>query len=182
MNPQLQPQLANQWVSLRPLQAEDFDPLYAVASDPLLWEQHPNPDRYKKEVFENYFTGAMESKGALLISSAISHQIIGCSRYYDHFPEQHEIKIGYTFISRTCWGLPYNRAAKTLMLKHAFEFVDEVIFHVGEHNQRSRRAMTKLGAEIIGEEMVTYYGESPKKNVVFRICKSKWKAEKNITE
>jgi hypothetical protein len=42
--------LKNELVALTPLLAEHFNELYLVAADPLIWEQHPNPDRYKKEV------------------------------------------------------------------------------------------------------------------------------------
>ena len=175
MQPNLQLQLSNEWVTLRPLQEDDFENLFEVASDPLLWEQHPNPDRYKREVFQNYFKGALESKGALLITSSITGKVIGCSRYYDWVEMDSEIKIGYTFFARECWGKPFNRSTKKLMLDYAFGFADSVIFHVGSENHRSRKAMTKLGAILIGEETVAYYGEAPKTNVVFRIKKSEWK-------
>ncbi len=167
----LQPfNLSDQWVQLIPLQENDFERLYEVAQDPLIWEQHPNPDRYKREVFLNYFKGAVESKGAFLILNADS-QVIGCTRFYDYFPEKSEIKIGYTFFSRACWGRPYNRSAKMLMLNHAFQYVDQVIFHVGANNIRSQKAMEKLGAIKIGEELVAYYGEASRNNFVYRIEK-----------
>lgn len=171
----LQPaQLANDKVALTPLLESDWDALYPVASDPGIWEQHPNPDRWQEPVFRNYFTGAMESKGAFLIRDAASGEPIGCSRYYDHDPEKKELKIGYTFFARSTWQKGYNRAAKHLMLAHAFTFVDTVIFHVGEQNMRSRTAMEKLGAEQIGIEAVAYYGEAVKNNVVYRIRKESW--------
>jgi N-acetyltransferase len=47
----LQPVLKGQLLELRPLRPEDFTELYPVASDPLIWEQHANKDRYKEEVF-----------------------------------------------------------------------------------------------------------------------------------
>ena len=37
----LQPILENENVKLLPLQEDDFEVLYQVASDPLIWEQHP---------------------------------------------------------------------------------------------------------------------------------------------
>jgi RimJ/RimL family protein N-acetyltransferase len=158
-------------VLLTPLKPEDFGRLYAVASDPLIWEQHPNPDRYKREVFENYFKGAIESEGALLIQNAQTEEVVGCSRFYDHEPENSVVKIGYTFFGRSAWGKGYNQASKKLMLDHAFDYVDAVIFHVGEKNMRSRIAMTRLGAELIGLEEVAYYGESSRMNCVFQIRK-----------
>lgn len=169
------PTLQNDLVVLQPLAAEDFERLLAVASDPLIWEQHPNPDRYKREVFATYFQGAIESGGALLVSDAATGEVIGCSRFYDYESEQQEVKIGYTFFARRCWGKGYNAEAKHLMLQHAFQYADSVIFHVGAQNKRSRRAMEKLGAEFLGEETVAYYGEAPKQNVVFRIRKGDWK-------
>ncbi len=170
----LQPlHLRNEWVVLRPLQSNDFEALYTVASDPLIWEQHPNPDRYKKEVFANYFEGAMISRGAMLILDT-NESIIGSSRFYDHQIELDEIKIGYTFFSRSCWGKPFNRSTKQLMVEHAFQYVNNVIFNIGAQNFRSQKAIAKIGAIKIGEEEVAYYGETPKINFVYRIRKADW--------
>lgn len=174
MQPNWQPNLSNALVQLSPLHTDDFETLYAVASDPLIWEQHPNPDRYKREVFANYFTGAMESGGALLIRDATTHAILGCSRFYDYLPEQNEVKIGYTFFSRNCWGKGINRAVKHLMIAHALQYVNTIIFHVGANNLRSRKAMEKLGARFMGEEEVAYYGEASRLNVVYAITKQDW--------
>ncbi len=168
----LQPfNLKDEWVKLIPLQKTDFELLYDVAKDPLIWEQHPNPDRYKRDIFLNYFKGAMESNGAFLIKNH-EDQVIGCTRFYDFFPEKKEIKIGYTFFSRSAWGKPYNRSTKLLMLDYAFKYVDRVIFHVGANNIRSQKAMEKLGAVKIGEELIAYYGEASRNNFVYKITKA----------
>jgi RimJ/RimL family protein N-acetyltransferase len=166
----LQPtHLRDQYVILTPLSEDDLEPLFAVASDPLIWEQHPNPDRYKRDVFSNYFRGAMESGGAFLIKNADTEEVIGCTRFYDHSPEQKEVKIGYTFFGRSSWGKGFNVATKNLMIRHALAAVDTVIFHVGVNNLRSRRAMEKLGAQLEGFLDVAYYGESTKQNCVYTI-------------
>lgn len=171
----LQPQyLRDGLVSLSPLRTEDHDLLYSVASDPLIWEQHPNPDRYRPDVFANFFRGAIESGGALLIRDTTSGSALGSSRFYDHDPQQGEIKIGYTFFTRSVWGKGHNPATKRLMLDHAFTFVDRVIFHVGVHNRRSRIAMERLGAVNDGELDVAYYGEPSRTNVVYRIDRETW--------
>lgn len=163
----LQPTLSNEHVSIRPLQADDFEALYAVACDPLLWEQHPNRDRYKREVFEVFFKGAMESGGAFLVSDAKTGQVIGSSRYYDLKDE--EVCIGYTFIARSHWGGVYNPALKRLMLDHAFKHVERVLFHIGAVNIRSQKAIERLGAKKIGELTMEYYGETEKLNFVYAI-------------
>ena len=170
----LQPlHLINDWVVLRPLQPIDLEPLFSVASDPLIWEQHPNPDRYRRDVFETYFKGALASGGAFLIRD-VRGEVVGCSRFYEFDSDLREVKIGYTFFARQCWGQPYNRSTKRLMLDHAFLYVDQVLFHVGANNIRSQKAMDKLGAELTGQEDVAYYGEQPRTNFVYRIRKSDW--------
>ena len=45
--------LQNELIKLVPLHENDFEELYEVASDPLVWEQHPNKLRYQREVFQN---------------------------------------------------------------------------------------------------------------------------------
>jgi RimJ/RimL family protein N-acetyltransferase len=170
----LQPALEDAWIRLRGLKSEDFEPLYAVASDPLIWEQHPNRDRYQRDVFATYFKGAMESGGAFLVSDASTGQVIGSSRYYDLHAAQRSVAIGYTFIARQYWARGYNRRLKTLMLDHAFQFVDQVEFHVGANNLRSRKAMEKLGGTLVGEVTMSYYGEPSRPNVIYRISKAEW--------
>lgn len=171
---ELQPRIANPWIRLEPLAAGDFEALYGVAKDPLIWEQHPNRERYQREVFANYFKGAIESGGAFRVIDNTTDTLIGCSRYYEANEAERSVAIGYTFIARSHWGGPSNRALKTLMLEHAFHGVDRVIFHVGAANLRSRKAMQKLGAIQIGEVMMSYYGEPSRANVVYKIDKLDW--------
>jgi len=161
--------LVNDIVELVPLKQSDFEELYAVASDPLIWEQHPNPDRYKKEVFEVYFKGAIASGGAFLIKDPSTNDILGCTRFYDFNETEKSVLIGYTFFARSCWGRGINHAVKHLMLDYAFQFVDKVIFHVGANNIRSQKAMEKLGAVNLGFEEVAYYGEATRTNIVYAI-------------
>lgn len=167
----LQPFLENQFVSIRPLKPEDFETLYAVANDPLLWEQHPNKDRYKREVFENFFKGAIESNGAFLVLDKATGKVIGSSRFYDLDAEKSSIAIGYTFIARDHWGGKYNHALKTLMVNHAFNFVNKVIFHIGAVNIRSQKAIEKFGAKKTGEIEMEYYGEPEKLNFIYEVEK-----------
>jgi len=170
----LQPSLSNRLVGIRPLTATDFEAMYSIASDPLLWEQHPNRDRYKREVFEVFFEGAMQSGGAFLVYDTATGRPIGSSRFYEVNVEQQSLKIGYTFLSRNCWGKGYNRALKLLMLAHAFTFADTVLFDIGAVNKRSQKAIEKLGAVRVGETEVSYYGEGKKLNYRYCIDRACW--------
>lgn len=166
--------LENDIIKLIPIKIEDFEILYNVAKDPLIWEQHPNPDRYKKEIFEIYFKGAIESKSAFLVLDKTQNIVIGSSRFYDLNLESKTIAIGYTFLSKSHWGGKYNTALKTLMLNYAFQFVEKVIFHIGAFNIRSQTAIQRLGALKIGEEEMSYYGEEKKLNFLYQIEKKHW--------
>ena len=141
----LQPVLEGELLRLRPLLSEDFQDLYAVASDPLIWEQHPNNDRYKEEVFREFFREALESGGALIALDSKDGQVIGSSRFHGYDSDKSEIEIGWTFLARSRWGGIYNGEMKQLMLRHAFRFVKSVVFLVGPENVRSQRAMEKIG-------------------------------------
>lgn len=166
--------LSNENVMLKPLQENDFEALFLQASNKEVWDQHPNKDRYKREVFQNFFDGAMESKGAFVIINQATNQIIGSTRFYNFDADENSIFIGYTFYGKEFWGKNYNSQVKKLMMDYIFQFVDFVNFHVGSNNMRSRKAMQKLGAENLGELEVAYFGEASKTNILYQIQKKYW--------
>src|SRR6266446_8174700 len=168
----LQPNLKGELIELRPLRPEDWDDLFSVASDPLIWEQHPESDRYKKDVFKVFFEEALESGGAFVITDKKSQQIIGSTRFYGYAPEKSEIEIGWTFLARRYWGGHYNAEMKRLLLNHAFKFAENVVFYVGEKNIRSQKAMERIGASRIGLVTRAYGNHPPALNVKYVIKKS----------
>jgi RimJ/RimL family protein N-acetyltransferase len=142
-----QPVLIGSSIKLRPLVADDFEVLQAAASDPLIWEQHPDPLRYQREVFrENFFLGGVSSRSAFVVEEKASARVIGSSRYYEWDPARREVAIGYTFLIRDHWGGGTNAEMKKLMLNHAFRWADLVWLHIGADNWRSRKAAEKIGA------------------------------------
>ena len=178
MNFNLQPTLENDFCILSPLEEKDFDSLYKVASDAKIWEQHPNKDRWKKEVFETFFEGAIKSKGAFKIINKETGEVVGSTRFYDFNQEEDFILIGYTFYAVSCWGKGFNLSVKKTMLDYLFKYVSKVRFHIGADNIRSQIAISKVGAKKIAEEEVAYFGEKPKLNFVYEIDKQDWKIEK----
>lgn len=147
----LQPTLQGKLVQLRPLQAADFDTLFAVAADRLIWEQHPASDRYQPAVFRAFFADALKSGGALIVHDVASRAVIGSSRYHAYDADRRQVEIGWTFLARPYWGGRYNAEMKFLMLRHAFPHVDRVVFVAGVENWRSRRALEKIGARRVAE-------------------------------
>ena len=168
----LQPYLKGKLLELRPLATDDWDELFEVASDSLIWEQHPERDRYKEGVFRIFFKDALESGGAFVIIDRKSRQMIGSTRFYGYDPEKSEIEIGWTFLARKFWGGRYNAEMKQLLLNHAFKFVESVVFFVGEDNVRSQKAMEKVGAIKVGTATRTYGNHPPARNVKYVIRKT----------
>jgi len=146
----LQPTLKGNLLELRPLSPEDFNSLFNVASDHLIWEQHPANNRHKKNVFEKFFQDAISSGGAVVAIDSKSKNIIGSSRYHSYDPNKSEVEIGWTFLARSHWGGVYNKEMKRLMLEYAFNYVNSVIFVVGVENIRSQRAVLKIGGKRVG--------------------------------
>jgi RimJ/RimL family protein N-acetyltransferase len=164
----LQPYLKGDLLELRPLCAEDYRDLYAVAADPLIWEQHPCNDRYQEDVFAAFFRDALASGGALIALDRKDGRVIGSSRFHGYDEQRSEIEIGWTFLARSHWGGAYNGEMKRLMLGHAFRFVESVVFLIGPHNFRSQRAVEKIGAvragsrqDASGRESFVYRIEAP---------------------
>lgn len=169
-----QPVLEGERLLLRPLKPDDWDALYAVASDPLVWELHPASDRWKEDVFRAYFADALAQGGALAVIDKDTGAVIGSSRMQGHDPaDGGSVEIGWTFLSRDYWGGAYNREMKRLMLSHALRFVERVDFRVGENNLRSRGAMEKIGGRLSDRDggiVLTVSG--PARHVVYEITRA----------
>jgi RimJ/RimL family protein N-acetyltransferase len=149
----LQPVLRGDLLELRPLRAEDFDGLFSVAADPLVWEQHPVKDRHEEDAFRSFFREQLESGGTLVAVDRADGSIVGSSRFHAYDEATSELEIGWTFLARSHWGGVYNREMKRLMLRHAFRFVDNVVFLVDPQNVRSQRAVEKIGAVRFGSRL-----------------------------
>jgi N-acetyltransferase len=171
---QLQPVLTGKLIELRPLKPEDFEALFRAASDPLVWEQHPESDRYQREIFQKYFDSGIESGGAFAIIDRNSGKVIGSSRYCHLNPAEREVEIGWTFLERAFWGGTYNWELKSLMLDHAFRFVDRVLFVVGENNTRSQKALLKIGAIFLKRVELPDRDGKLKTNHVFALSSRAW--------
>ncbi len=147
----IQPVLSGDQVVLRPLTSNDFEALYAVASDPAIWAMHPFPDRYKIEVFQGFFADAIASAGAFAVLDKASNNIVGSTRFANFDASHQTIEIGYTFSATACWRTGVNREVKALMLEHIFQFVGIVVFQIGAENYRSRTAVERLGGRLVLE-------------------------------
>lgn len=169
-----QPTLAGDLLTLRPLRPDDWDALYAVAADPLVWAQHPARDRYQEPVFRQFFADALASGGALVAVDRADGRVVGSSRYHAYDPAARTVEVGWSFLARSHWGGRYNGEMKRLMLAHAFAHADRVHFVIGRDNLRSRRAIERLGGALVGAVDRGAMGE----HVVYAITAERFAAER----
>ena len=165
-----QPILRGDLVTLRPLRPDDYDALFAVAADPLIWEQHPDKTRHQPTGFQRFFEEALASRGALIATETGTQQVIGSSRFHAYDPDLDEVEIGWSFLARAYWGGRYNAEMKRLMLRHAFRFVRRVVFLVGPENLRSQRAVERIGAVLVGHRQ----DGAGRESLVFAITAAGW--------
>ncbi|WP_295637587.1 GNAT family N-acetyltransferase [Novosphingobium sp.] len=166
-----QPTLTGEGLLLRPLAPQDWDALYAVASDPLIWELHPAHDRWREPVFRDFFANALKFKGAVVVIDLANEAIIGSSRWQGFDPERSSVEIGWTFLARKAWGGTWNRELKRLMIGHALQHVELVEFQVGEANVRSRRALEKIGGRLTDRTSVVDMADGPVRHVIYEITR-----------
>jgi RimJ/RimL family protein N-acetyltransferase len=166
----LQPTLRGELLELRPIRPDDFEELFRVGSDPLIWEQHPEHDRWTEPVFRRFFDGALECRGGLVALDRATGAMIGSSRYFGYDAERSVVEIGWSFLARAYWGGKYNGEMKRLMLENAFKGVERVIFIIGEENRRSRRAVEKIGAVLSTIEL----GARGANKVIYELTRARY--------
>lgn len=172
-----QPVLEGERLVLRPLRESDWDALYAVASDPRVWELHPAHDRWQEPVFREFFADAMANEGALVAIEKASGAMVGSSRFQGYDPaEGGSVEIGWTFLARRLWGGGLNAETKRLMLTQAFRFVERVLFRVGENNVVSRGAMKNIGGRLLDRTELTELAGKPVVHVIYEITRESFAA------
>lgn len=153
-----QPILEGERLLLRPLVADDWHALFAVAADREIWAGHPSHDRWQEPVFRAFFDDALVGGGALAIVDKANGALIGSSRFGAEGDAKlpGAIEIGWSFLARAYWGKGYNAEFKRLMLAHALAHYERVEFQVGADNVISRAAMTNIGGRIVPGVGATY--------------------------
>lgn len=140
--------LSNNLVKLIPMIKEDYNWIYAVASDPSIWEQHPDNKRYTPIGFTKYFKKLLDTDIPYIILDINTEQVIGATSFYQFNSKDESVAIGFTFLAKAYWGGIYNQSIKKLMMDFAFSELNKIIFHVREGNIRSQKAIEKIGGKI----------------------------------
>jgi RimJ/RimL family protein N-acetyltransferase len=79
-------------------------------------------------------------------------QFIGSTSYYEVAPAARALAIGHTWLGTPWWRTGHNTESKLLLLEHAFQTLGaaRVVWHTDVLNERSRAAISRLGATMEG--------------------------------
>ncbi|MDP2560406.1 GNAT family N-acetyltransferase [Psychrobium sp. 1_MG-2023] len=156
----LQPQsieLATDKVILKPLTQAHLDQFYRAGRCPSLWQWvKPNPCQSINDAaawLDIALTKvASGEQVAFVIIDRFSGQLVGSTRLCSIDLENKGIEIGFTFIVPEFQRSHINTHAKYLLLNYAFETLGaiRVQFKTHQHNQKSRNAIRRLGAQFEG--------------------------------
>ena len=174
--------LENSRVRLRPLELTDFEALKAVAFDPALW--HYTLTRADDAVsLAAYLRQAVEARQQGLrypfaIIDRATGELAGSTSYYNVAEADQRLSIGYTWVGTRFQRSGLNRAAKHLLLSHAFCQMryERVELETDSRNQKSRTAMARMGATEEGtlrSHRITQ-GGLRRDTVIFSIIRGEW--------
>jgi RimJ/RimL family protein N-acetyltransferase len=169
-------------ITLRPLQYTDADALVHAAADGELWNLTvtvvPSPttvDAYLKKALDGRDAGTVLPFVIVLKDTG---EMIGSTRLWKIDRLNRKLEIGSSWISARWQKTFVNTEAKYLLLRHAFELLDcvRVQFTTDEHNQASRQAILRLGAQqegIVRHERIMPDGRK-RNSVRFSIIDEEW--------
>ncbi len=171
MNPtfEFQPTLKGELVTMRPYSDLDWAALLSVASDTLIWEQHPIHRNWSEAVFRKSIEDALGEHGSLVATETATGRIIGHSRYSTRYVQSGELEIGWSFLARRYWGGRWNREMKRLMIAHALADWPMAVFRIGEHNLRSRLALERLGGRLLERDYEVWFEGQSLRHVLYAI-------------
>ncbi len=148
--------LTGETVELVPLEKRHFEELYLAASDKKLWELIP-VDCSKRETFDAAYNFALTERDKgnqypFVIYHKATNKIIGSTRFFEIYPLDKKLEIGWTWIVTEYWGTEINFECKLLLLNFCFDILKtrRVQIKTDSTNLRSRKAIEKIGGQFEG--------------------------------
>ncbi|REC63801.1 N-acetyltransferase [Chryseobacterium pennae] len=177
-------------IELIPLEKEHFEELYAAAADKDLWTLIPTNASDKTIFYQNYEFSLSERENGNQYPFVIRHketqQLIGSTRFFEIYPSDKKLEIGWTWITKDFWGTTVNLECKLLLLTFCFEILktNRVQLKTKDNNFRSRKAIEKIGGVfegILRKDKIQNDG-STRNAVYYSILDDEWKAAKQKIE
>jgi RimJ/RimL family protein N-acetyltransferase len=149
--------LEGRHVRLAPLRMEHAEALFAAADEDDIWT-HVIPRPVGLAGYTTYIRWALDQTvlGQQLPFAVIRKsdgELVGTTRYAHIDPQNHTLEIGYTLYGKGARRTAVNTESKYLLLTQAFETLrsNRVWLQTDKRNERSQRAMARLGALKDGE-------------------------------
>lgn len=151
------PTLTGRFVRLEPLGEEHAEGLFANTRDPELWTWLSAPQPTDVAAMRAIVAQALEARERhqrvpfAQIDTATG-EVAGTTSYYEIDAVHRGLCIGYTWLGAKWHRTGVNTEAKLLLLSHAFDDLGalRVGWHTDSRNERSRRAIERLGASFEG--------------------------------
>ncbi|HUB41438.1 MAG TPA: GNAT family protein [Streptosporangiaceae bacterium] len=195
----LDPQLSGRFLRLEPLGQEHLTGLVAAsAGDPELYRMSKVP--VGDAEVGSYIEAAQVARDAgtaapFAVVRLADEKVIGSTRLFDMawwpWPADHPrhghdgpdtCEIGHTWLTRSAIRTSANTEMKRLMLTFAFETwdVQSVCFHTDARNERSRQALSRIGARYEGilRSHRLAADDQPRDSARFAITAADWPAVK----
>lgn len=177
-------------VELIPLEKEHFEELYAAAADKDLWTLIPTDGTDKAIFYQNYELALSERETEKQYPFVIRHKktrkLIGSTRFFEIYPADKKLEIGWTWITKEFWGTSVNLECKLLLLTHCFEVLktNRVQLKTKDNNFRSRKAIEKIGGVfegILRKDKIQNDGTT-RNAAYYSILDDEWEAAKQKIE
>lgn len=182
--------LSGEQIELIPLEKIHFDELYVAASDKDLWTLIPTDCSERDTFIKTYeFSLAEREIGnqyPFVIKHKETNRLIGSTRFFEIYPADKKIEIGWTWIIKEYWGTTVNLECKLLLLSFCFDTLqlNRVQLKTKDTNIRSRKAIEKIGGVfegILRKDKIQSDG-STRNAAYYSIIDSEWKFAKEKIE
>ncbi|HUQ42646.1 MAG TPA: GNAT family protein, partial [Candidatus Limnocylindrales bacterium] len=177
--------LRGQHVALEPMRREHAAELFPVAHEEDIWKLFLVPMPRDIAELERFIAGALEeqivgNQVAFLTRRVSDGAAIGSTRFLHIDRANKTAEIGWTFLGRDARRTAANTEAKLLQLRHLFDDLgaNRVWLQTDRLNERSQRAMERIGAKKEGEmrdDRISFDGRI-RTSVIYAITRSDWTA------
>ncbi len=149
--------LTGEVIKLEPLGMQHLDDLNQAGSGTEIWKYMPYGDLGAPGKMQEFIAELLKKQAAgtdlpFCVIYRETGKAIGMSRYLDIQPANRALEIGGTWYSTEFQRTRVNTECKLLLLQHAFEVLgyNRVQFKSDVRNERSRRAIERIGAQFEG--------------------------------
>ncbi len=187
MHPMEPVELRGDLVAIEPLRAEHAAGLLAAADAEEVFAWLPYTRPADIELARDWIDSALADRRAdrrfpFAVIDVEGGSVIGSTSYWDFDADNAHVEIGSTWLSCASWGNGRNAEAKLLLMGHAFDTLgmERVAFRTDIRNERSQRAIERLGAvkEGVHRHEMRRRDGSWRDSVHYSILRAEWPAAK----